>query len=181
MKTPLFQHTKQQEHCPECGAILQIRNGKKGLFLGCSAYPKCDYLKPLQHQENKVLKTLEELCPECGQALQIKQGHFGLFIGCSGYPHCHFIVHEEQETQEESYPCPECKKGKLVARCGRQGKTFYGCDQFPHCKFTLPSQPYTVECPNCGGKLAMLKKSTETHRTFVCANKHCKQSFDDLI
>ena len=27
--------------CPECGAMLKLRNGKHGLFYGCEKYPKC--------------------------------------------------------------------------------------------------------------------------------------------
>lgn len=29
--------------CPDCGAPLEIRNGRYGTFLGCSNYPKCKY------------------------------------------------------------------------------------------------------------------------------------------
>jgi DNA topoisomerase-1 len=29
------------ETCPECGAAMKVRNGRKGVFLGCSKYPKC--------------------------------------------------------------------------------------------------------------------------------------------
>ena len=29
--------------CPECGQPLVTRNGRKGQFIGCSAYPKCRY------------------------------------------------------------------------------------------------------------------------------------------
>ncbi|MBE5952615.1 MAG: DNA topoisomerase I [Lachnospiraceae bacterium] len=29
--------------CPKCGGMLKERNGKYGLFLGCSNYPKCDF------------------------------------------------------------------------------------------------------------------------------------------
>jgi len=31
--------------CPECGAKLILRNGKRGEFYGCSGYPKCKYTK----------------------------------------------------------------------------------------------------------------------------------------
>ncbi|WP_386695161.1 topoisomerase DNA-binding C4 zinc finger domain-containing protein [Lonepinella sp. MS14435] len=179
MTGSFFPHRKQPEICPQCGSPLHIRQGKKGLFLGCSAYPDCDYLKPLQAQsEHKILKQLTEICPECDCPLQVKQGSFGIFIGCSGYPDCHFIVQEKQDEPEQSFVCPECGKGELVARRGRQGKTFYACNQFPHCKFTLASQPYQVSCPNCGTNVASLKKSSEMHRTFVCANRRCKHQFD---
>ena len=56
MNQSLFHHSKQLEYCPQCGAPLQIKQGKKGLFLGCSAYPECDYLRPLQRAEHKVIK-----------------------------------------------------------------------------------------------------------------------------
>lgn len=182
MNSSLFQYTKQQERCPQCGALLQMRHGKKGLFLGCSAFPTCDYLKPLHaNHESKVLKQLDETCPECGQALQLKQGSFGMFIGCSGYPTCHFIFHEEEtqhDDNQETIPCPDCAKGELVPRRGRLGKTFYGCNRFPQCKFTLPVKPQIQTCPTCGERWAMLKKDTETHRTFVCLNKKCKCVFE---
>ncbi|MDD7425534.1 MAG: topoisomerase DNA-binding C4 zinc finger domain-containing protein [[Actinobacillus] rossii] len=182
MNQSLFQHTKRQDICPECGSLLQIRHGKKGLFLGCSAFPKCAYLKPLHaNYESKVLKELDAVCPECGKALQLKQGSFGMFIGCSGYPDCHFIFHEEEtqhDDNQETIPCPDCAKGELVPRRGRLGKTFYGCNRFPQCKFTLPVKPQIQTCPTCGERWAMLKKDTETHRTFVCLNKKCKCVFE---
>jgi len=130
MNQSLFHHSKQQEYCPQCGAPLQIKQGKKGLFLGCSAYPECDYLRPLQRAEHKVLKTLDEICPKCGNLLQLKQGSFGMFIGCSHYPECDFVVREESES-EEKIACHECKTGHLISRRGRQGKIFYGWDNFP--------------------------------------------------
>ncbi|MGQ0287343.1 topoisomerase DNA-binding C4 zinc finger domain-containing protein [Pasteurellaceae bacterium 22721_9_1] len=180
MKEQLFHYKKQQENCPQCGASLVIKQGKKGLFLGCSTFPDCDYLKPLQpHHESKVLKELQEVCPECGNLLQVKQGHFGIFIGCSAYPDCHFIVQDEvEQSGDQQFMCPECQEGELVARQGRQGKTFYACNRFPQCKFTLPSQPYKICCEKCGGNLASLKKSTATHLLLVCANKACKHQFE---
>lgn len=32
MSERLFQHKKQQEHCPRCDAVLQLKQGKKGCF-----------------------------------------------------------------------------------------------------------------------------------------------------
>ncbi|MGY4849672.1 topoisomerase DNA-binding C4 zinc finger domain-containing protein [Pasteurella multocida] len=183
MSERLFQHKKQQEHCPRCDAVLQLKQGKKGLFLGCSAYPACDYIKPLSFQsESKIIKVLEETCPECRHPLVLKQGHFGMFIGCSHYPECHFVVHDEPEEQaEETIPCPDCQQGGLVARRGRQGKVFYGCDRFPHCKFTLAAKPYLVACPACGSSVCTLKKEMDSQRTFQCANKRCRHIFNSEI
>jgi hypothetical protein len=30
-----------QETCPDCGAAMKLRYGRKGYFLGCTRYPKC--------------------------------------------------------------------------------------------------------------------------------------------
>ncbi len=183
MSKSLFQATKHEEHCPQCGALLQIKKGKKGLFLGCSTYPQCDFIKPLQPaHETKVLKDLDQHCPKCGHFLQLKQGQFGMFIGCSDYPHCDYIVHEQLEPEQAHLPCPACGKGHLVPRRGRQGKVFYGCDQFPKCKFTLASQPYAVPCPQCAYPISTLKKEEKTdrtlHCTWLCANKACRHQFE---
>lgn len=123
MNNQLFQYRKNQEYCPECGSILKIKKGKKGLFLGCSHYPECHYLKPLHsHSEHKIIKNLAKNCPKCGHFLQLKQGSYGMFIGCSDYPNCHFTVQEESTPKEDKILCPECKNGYLIARRGRQGK-----------------------------------------------------------
>lgn len=172
----LFKSTKQTELCPQCHSPLQLKRGKQGLFLGCSGYPQCDYLKPI-HQASHIIKTLDEQCPECQSPLQLKQGHFGMFIGCSQYPDCHFTVHEEAEIEEE-FDCPECQTHKLVARTGRSGKTFYGCSGFPECKFTLPTKPIKQQCPQCLGELATIKKVRgKSH--FLCANRKCQHLFSE--
>lgn len=182
MNEPLFHHTKQQEPCPQCGLPLQIKQGKKGLFLGCSSYPACDYIKPLQPYEHKVIKQLEQCCPECHHPLLLKQGAFGMFIGCSHYPDCHFVVHEEERAEEaQNVCCPECRLGRLVARRGRQGKYFYACNRFPHCRFTLAHRPYAVQCPACGSVAATLKNSAKSDRTFICANRTCRHQFEAEI
>ena len=79
-----------------------------------------------------------------------------MFIGCSHYPDCDFVVHEQQDD-EQSIDCPECHKGHLVARRGRQGKIFMAAITFPHCKFSLPAKPYVMPCPQCHFPLALLK------------------------
>ncbi|TDQ56641.1 putative DNA topoisomerase [Mesocricetibacter intestinalis] len=181
MSKPLFQYTKQEESCPQCGSPLQIKQGKKGPFFGCSAYPHCDFIKPLHNQnESGIIRLLEQHCPECDHPLALKQGQFGIFIGCSAYPDCRFIVHEREDnaTEGEAVICPACAKSEMVARRGRQGKYFYACRRFPHCKFTLPSQPYAQDCPYCGYRVAMLKKQKETRRIWQCANKSCRRLFE---
>lgn len=171
----LFKSTKQSENCPQCGAVLQIKRSKQGLFFGCSAYPQCDYIKPLQ-QSSHIIKTLEEACPECGHFLQLKQGSFGMFIGCSDYPNCHFIVSEAGEN-EAAFECPECKKHSLVKRQGRSGRTFYGCGGYPQCKFTVTGELAAQHCPECDYALAVHKR-VKGKLIYQCANKQCRAVFE---
>lgn len=172
----LFKSTKHTEYCPECQSPLQIKRGKQGLFLGCSAYPQCHYLKPLQ-QTVHIIKDLTEHCPLCGELLQLKQGHFGIFIGCRAYPVCDFTVHEDAPTEAE-FDCPQCKTHKLVKRSGRSGKTFYGCAGYPECRFTLNATPLKQPCPQCGFALSVRKK-TRGKAQLQCADKLCRHIFDE--
>ena len=38
------------ESCPDCGANLVERQGSNGAFVGCSAYPKCNYTRNVEHK-----------------------------------------------------------------------------------------------------------------------------------
>jgi len=38
-----FLYAHWQNDCPRCGAAKIEKSGKYGPFIGCSAYPKCDY------------------------------------------------------------------------------------------------------------------------------------------
>lgn len=173
-KDPLFEQARYVEYCPKCGAQLQLRNGKRGLFLGCSTYPSCDYLKPLQQYDSKILKVLEQNCPQCEHPLVLRQGHYGMFIGCSDFPKCHYLVHDEIESGEQSpLICPSCKIGQLVARRGRQGKIFYACNCFPRCRFNLPHKPVMQPCPKCGYPLSITKQD----HYYQCGNKACRHQF----
>jgi ssDNA-binding Zn-finger/Zn-ribbon topoisomerase 1 len=34
--------------CPQCGRVLQEREGRFGKFLGCTGYPDCRYTRNLE-------------------------------------------------------------------------------------------------------------------------------------
>jgi len=49
--------------CPECGATMILRNGRRGPFLGCGAYPKC----------KKIVNLTDELKEQLvAQGLQVE-------------------------------------------------------------------------------------------------------------
>jgi DNA topoisomerase I len=41
----------QTKICPECGSPMKIRKGKYGSFWGCSAYPKCKHMEPINKKK----------------------------------------------------------------------------------------------------------------------------------
>jgi len=169
---------KEYELCPKCGCELQIKNSKHGAFLGCNAYPTCDYSRPLVAHENMEQELIAgSSCPKCSHELAIKKGRYGIFIGCSNYPTCEHIEH--QSEQEEQIACPECKKGHLAQRVSRYGKTFYACDAYPKCKFVVNYQPIEGHCEKCDFSLLLQKKSSGRVK-LVCASKKCghKQAED---
>lgn len=160
----------QDERCPRCGSLLQLRQGKHGPFLGCAAYPGCDYLRPLrviEHDED-IEKVLDgSACPLCAHPLAIRKGRYGLFIGCTHYPDCHYVA--DVNDQGNSDPlCPACGRGHLVARTSRYGKRFYACDAYPGCRYVINDKPVATACPDCGfGILA------ERRGQVYCPNKGC--------
>lgn len=180
----LQQHPKEEEACPDCGEPLHIRNGKQGAFLGCSSYPKCQFLRPL-HEKSDTKKILAGTsCPECTQELALKQGRYGLFIGCTHYPNCQYTAHlsdglpasktdtPPEDTRSQEVTCPSCKAGKLIERQSRFGKRFYACDAYPKCKYAVNDQPVNEFCPDCHwGILTMRKTAAQTR--LICPQKHC--------
>ncbi|MFT6789354.1 MAG: putative DNA topoisomerase [Pseudoalteromonas rhizosphaerae] len=169
---------KEYEVCPKCGSELVIRNSKSGPFLGCASYPECDFIRSLAQHDTQQIKVLDDSpCPECGNPLVVKNGRYGMFIGCTGYPECHYIAHDEPEPNEEVLPaCPKCKKGQLVARSNKFGKTFYSCNSYPSCKYTLNYKPVSHICPACQWPVMMQKQMTNSV-VLQCPQKSCSHKF----
>ena len=170
--TPLFKLPQQQQLCPLCQNILQMKSSKNGPFLGCSAYPACNYIKPLQQHDHTIVKALpSELCPQCDAPLAVKNGRYGMFIGCTAYPACDFVVDQYEENKDQpQLSCPKCKKGQLTERINKFGKHFYGCDRYLDCRFLLNDQPQQGQCYYCSYPLLVLKKEV-----LYCAKKGCEK------
>lgn len=158
--------------CPLCDSSLRLIHSKQGGFLGCVAYPSCEYTRPLvEHEkvEDKILKGTE--CPKCQSVLSVKQGRYGMFIGCSNYPQCNHIEHEAQEIIQ-NVVCPSCKKGSLQEKTSRFGKKFYSCDAYPKCKFVVNHEPSEGVCEKCQFPL-LLKRNMVAGVKYQCADKKC--------
>jgi DNA topoisomerase-3 len=72
-------------NCPKCGSELVKRSSKYGNFLGCSAYPDCNFAFNPEFEDRENIS-----CPQCGKPMLVRTGKFGKFVGCSGYPECKY-------------------------------------------------------------------------------------------
>ena len=156
--------TKTDEVCEKCSSPMIIKLGRFGKFLACTNYPDCKNTKPLD-DEGKIEEPekIEEKCPNCKSEMVMKQGRFGKFLACSNYPDC-------KTTQNISkvlgIKCPECKKGDIVEKRTRSGKTFYACDAYPDCEHAVWSKPTGEYCPKC--KQLLLHGAKETAKCESC-------------
>jgi len=69
-----------EEACPKCGKPLSKRLGKRGSFIGCTAYPECDYTRSLGGEEDtgEARKELGSH-PETGQLVLLLRGPYGYY------------------------------------------------------------------------------------------------------
>lgn len=73
-----FKGSGAVKKCPQCGeGHLIKRNGKFGLFYGCSNYPKCRYTEQLQEQTpqqpSETPEKSDYKCPRCKEGYFIKE------------------------------------------------------------------------------------------------------------
>ncbi len=169
--------TQQQldEACPECGKPLAIRLGKRGNFIGCTAYPECKYtrdIKPATGEPEPALELLDRKCPLCDGDLAYKRGRYGRFIGCVNYPTCKH-VEPLNKPKDMGITCPECKQGTLMERKSRYGKLFYSCNRYPDCKYAVWDPPIAQPCPKCGHAIMTIKTTKRRGVEKLCPDKAC--------
>ncbi len=105
------------EACEKCGRPMLLRFGKFGKFLGCSGYPECKNIQPLQKPVDLGVK-----CPECKEGnLKERKSRWGkMFYGCDRYPECKFASWDKPLPT----PCPDCDSPILVEKVlKRTGRT----------------------------------------------------------
>ncbi len=166
---------EMDEKCPKCGAKLAIRLGRRGRFIGCTAYPECDYTRDLNEskEEAEAPEVIEgRTCPKCDSPLIIRRGRYGKFIGCSGYPKCKYIEPLEK-PKDTGVECPECKQGTMLTRKSRYGKIFYSCSRYPDCTYAVWNEPINEPCPKCGWPILTIKTTKRRGTEKVCPQKEC--------
>lgn len=116
------------QQCPNCGAMLIVREGKHGKFLGCSAYPGCKYIHGKKVEPESSKPMVEVVDKETGEVtykrVDTQQG-IGKWL----------LVKTKSILKIVSgNACPKCG-GALKERQGKHG-SFIGCSNYPSCDFT---------------------------------------------
>ena len=167
------QHRKRVEEvsnipCPNDGALLVKKFGRRGPFYACPNYPTCKYTRPIEEAEMPV--PVEGTCPECGAGLVARSGPYGRFISCARRPDCKYT-----RPFTLGIKCPQCGEGEIAEKRTRRGKTFFGCTRYPDCDFAVWDRPRVVPCPNCGAPF-LVEKQSKKGLSLRCIK--CKSSFD---
>lgn len=116
--------------CPKCGSDLIIRSGRYGKFIGCSNYPNCKYIEPLEKPKDTGVS-----CPECGKGtLTERKSRYGkIFYSCSTYPDCKYAVWNPPLAE----PCPQCNWPILTLKTTKRRGTEKVCPR-KECGYTQP-------------------------------------------
>src|SRR5919106_4195070 len=109
-----------KEVCEQCGRPMLLRWGKYGKFLGCSGYPECTNIRPLEKPVDLGVK-----CPECKEGnLKERKSRWGkVFYGCDRYPECKFASWDKPLPT----PCPKCGSPILVEKITKRSGRSHRC------------------------------------------------------
>ena len=160
--------------CPNCGKKMVVRTSRFGSqFLGCSGYPECKTMMPLNSKTEDSAaepEVCEEKCEKCGSDMIFKVGPYGKYMECTNQD----CKNRKRVIVTTGVKCPKCGEGEIGQRKSKYGKIFYGCNKYPDCDFVLWNEPTGEVCPECGSLLVkkVLKKGTFAE----CSSKTCKYS-----
>ncbi len=161
--------------CPNCGSKMVVRTSRYGTqFLGCSKYPECKTMLPLNKdgQAAEPLKETDEKCEKCSSPMIQKTGPYGPYLECTN-ENC---KHRKRIIKSTGVKCPKCGEGEIVFKKSKYGKVFFGCSSYPKCDFVSWYEPVNEKCPECGSIL--VKKITKKAKKLECSNKECSFSKD---
>jgi DNA topoisomerase-1 len=118
------------ETCGLCGRPMLLRWGKFGRFLGCSGYPDCRNIQPLEKPVDLGVK-----CPECKEGnLKVRKSRWGkVFYGCDRYPECKFASWDKPLPT----PCPDCASPILVEKITKRAGKTHRCYK-KECGYSIP-------------------------------------------
>lgn len=141
---------KVWKSCPKCSADLIYRHSKNGKFIGCSAYPECDFIDQPKEEKDALdaIKSKYEWKP-CPDGIEwtivVKTGRFWPFLASSEYPKVKWIgkiKDEKEELLEEILNSKwllidEASWEELVLKNSKRGQ-FLAAKNYPQVKIAKP-------------------------------------------
>ena len=123
---------KVGRNCPDCESELVFKQGRYGKFIGCSGYPKCRHIEPLEKPKETGVR-----CPKCdkGDLMQRKSRRGKVFYSCATYPKCDYATWNEPVAE----PCPRCGWPVLTIKTTKRRGTEKVCPQ-QECSFAEPCE-----------------------------------------
>lgn len=159
--------------CPNCGSKMVVRTSRFGTqFLGCSNYPNCKTMLPLDSEGNVTEQNqeTEEKCEKCNSPMIKKTGPYGPYLECTNET----CKNRKRIIKSTGVKCPKCNTGEIIFKKSKYGKVFFGCSNYPKCDFVSWYEPVNEKCPECGSFL--VKKITKKSKKLACSNKDCSFS-----
>lgn len=161
--------------CPNCGRKMLVKTSRFGnQFLGCSGYPECKTILPIDVNGDTVKplepEKAEEKCEKCGGDMIIKTGPYGKYLECVS------CQNRKSFVRSTGITCPKCGKGQIVERKSKYGKMFFGCNKYPDCDFVLWNEPTGDVCPKCGSLI--VKRIMKNGEKLECSNRSCDYKAD---
>ncbi|CAB3676671.1 DNA topoisomerase [Achromobacter marplatensis] len=102
--------------CPLCRKPLRLRQGAKGAFWGCAAYPECKHTQPDDDGKPGVRTSAVAASMPPGEVAQAS-------------------ARRTVPAGAVGSGCPTCGSGRLVSRASATSdKRFLGCSKFPQCR-----------------------------------------------
>ena len=116
--------------CPKCSSAMVIKTGRYGKFVGCSGYPNCKHIEPLEQPKDTGVS-----CPQCKQGVILKRkARSGkIFFSCSGYPKCDYALWDAPINES----CPDCQWPILTLKTTKRRGVEKVCPQ-KECKYATP-------------------------------------------
>ena len=156
--------------CPNCGRKMLIKTSKYGSqFLGCSGFPECKTILPMntngEAPQNAEPEKTDEKCEKCNGEMVLKVGPYGKYFECLE------CQNRKSFVKTTGVTCPKCNNGEIVERKSKYGKIFYGCNKYPDCDFVLWNEPTGDVCPECGGLI--VKRPLKNGEKLECSNRSC--------
>ena len=171
--------------CEKCGKPMAIRTSARGMFLGCSGYPKCRNAKPLPPDlAIKPAAAATETAPKmpaeatAGQlkkkrlAAQAKQDA-GSRVAAEAAPK----TAAKPKAQMTEMACENCGK-PMVIRASARG-TFLACSGYPKCKTTKPLPPDLAE--KLGVSVAAVAAVTPAKAAPEMTDEKCEKCGSDMV